>query len=240
MKVVPVAHRSAAEHVRSQLIELIESRYFAVDDRLPSEADLAQSFGVSRSVIREALHSLNALGLTKSFAGKGTFVAATQVQSQLLIGRYLPAQLNEVRRHLEVPAARLAAERRTQEDIDGLAELIEEFDRTDDPAERIKVDARFHIGIAQATGNPLFSRLVEDLRAVLQDQALAVSASPGRAAQARAEHRAIFEAIRDGDAELADLSMRRHLAAVASVAAASSASASDAVAPAPGVPDSDS
>ncbi|GAA0995388.1 FadR/GntR family transcriptional regulator [Acrocarpospora macrocephala] len=214
MKVVPVEHKSAAEHVRSQLIELIESRHFAVDDRLPSEADLAHSFGVSRSVIREALHSLNALGLTKSYAGKGTFVAATRAQSQLLIGRYLPAQLNEVRRYLEVPAARLAAERRTQEDIDGLAALVEEFDKSDDPADRIKIDALFHIAIASATGNPLFSRLVEDLRAVLQDQALAVSASPGRAAQARAEHRAIFEAIRDGDAEMADLAMRRHLAAV--------------------------
>ncbi|GAA0438999.1 GntR family transcriptional regulator [Acrocarpospora corrugata] len=214
MKVVPVEHKSAAEHVRSQLIELIESRHFAVDDRLPSEADLAASFGVSRSVIREALHSLNALGLTKSYAGKGTFVAATRAQSQLLIGRYLPAQLNEVRRYLEVPAARLAAERRTQEDVDGLAALVEEFDKSEEPADRIKIDALFHIAVASATGNPLFSRLVEDLRAVLQEQALAVSASPGRAAQARAEHRAIFEAIRDGDAEMADLAMRRHLAAV--------------------------
>ncbi|MFC6081225.1 FadR/GntR family transcriptional regulator [Sphaerisporangium aureirubrum] len=214
MKVVPVEHRSAAEHVRSQLIELIESGHFAVDDRLPSEADLAQSFGVSRSVIREALHSLNALGLTKSYAGKGTFVAATRVRSHLLIGRYLPTQLNEVRRYLEVPAARLAAERRTQQDIDSLAALVEEFDRIDDPTERIKIDARFHIGIAEATGNPLFTRLVEDLRAVLQDQALAVSASPGRATQARAEHRAIFTAIKDGDPELADLAMRRHLTAV--------------------------
>lgn len=214
MKVVPVEHRSAAEHVRSQLIELIEARHFAVDDRLPSEAELATSFGVSRSVIREALHSLNALGLTKSFAGKGTFVAATRAQSQLLIGRYLPAQLNEVRRYLEVPAARLAAERRTQEDLAELTKLVEEFDTCDDPALRVKIDARFHIAVAQATGNPLFSRLVEDLRAVLQEQALAVSRAPGRAASARAEHRAIFEAIRDADPELADMAMRRHLAAV--------------------------
>ncbi|WP_062338167.1 MULTISPECIES: FadR/GntR family transcriptional regulator [Herbidospora] len=220
MKVVPVEQKSAAEHVRTQLIELIESRHFAVDDRLPSEAELAASFGVSRSVIREALHSLNALGLTKSYAGKGTFVAATRVQSHLLSGQYLPSQLNEVRRYLEVPAARLAAERRTQEDLDGLAELVAAFEDNDDPAERNKIDARFHIAIAQATGNPLFSRLVEDLRAVLQDQALAVSASPGRAAQARAEHRAIYEAIKDGDAEMAALAMRRHLQAVVATSAA--------------------
>lgn len=214
MNVVPVEHRSAAAHVRSQLIELIESRHFAVDDRLPSEAELAQSFGVSRSVIREALHSLNALGLTKSYAGKGTFVAATQAQSQLLIGRYLPAQLKEVRRCLEVPAARLAAERRSQQDVDDLAALVDEFDKADDPAVRVKIDARFHIAVAAATGNPLFSRLVADLRAVLQEQALAMSAMPGRTVRARAEHRVIFEAIRDGDPDLADLAMRRHLAAV--------------------------
>ncbi|WP_061295056.1 FadR/GntR family transcriptional regulator [Herbidospora cretacea] len=220
MKVVPVEQKSAAEHVRTQLIELIESRHFAVDDRLPSEAELASSFGVSRSVIREALHSLNALGLTKSYAGKGTFVAATRVQSHLLSGQYLPSQLNEVRHYLEVPAARLAAERRSQEDLDGLAELVAAFEVNDDPAERNKIDALFHIAIAQATGNPLFSRLVEDLRAVLQDQALAVSASPGRAAQARAEHRAIFEAIKEGDAEMAALAMRRHLQAVVNTSAA--------------------
>lgn len=216
MKVVPVEHRSAAEHVRSQLVELIESRHFEINDRLPSEAELAASFGVSRSVIREALHSLNALGLTKSYAGRGTFVAATQVQSQLLIGRYLPSHLNEIRRHLEVPAARLAADRRTQADVDELLGLVEKFDQMDDAADRVKLDAQFHIAIAKATGNPLFPRLIEDLRTVLQEQALAVSTAPGRTAQARAEHRAIFDAIRDGDADLADLAMRRHLAAVES------------------------
>ncbi len=214
MKVVPVEHRSAAQHVRSQLVELIESGHFDINDRLPSEAELASSFGVSRSVIREALHSLNALGLTKSYAGRGTFIAATRAHSQLLSGRYLPAHLNEVRRHLEVPSARLAAERRTQEDVDQLRELLDTFDKTAEPRERVEVDASFHSAIARATGNPLFPRLIEDLRAVLQDQALAVSAMPGRSAQASAEHRAIFEAIRDGDADMAELAMRRHLAAV--------------------------
>ena len=216
MKFVPVEHRSAAQHVRSQLVELIESGHFDVNDRLPSEAELASSFGVSRSVIREALHSLNALGLTKSYAGRGTFVAATRAQSQLLSGRYLPAHLNEVRRHLEVPSARLAAERRTQEDVDQLRELLDKFDKTAEPSDRVEVDASFHTAIARATGNPLFPRLIEDLRAVLQDQALAVSAMPGRSTQASAEHRAIFEAIRDGDADMAELAMRRHLAAVES------------------------
>ena len=110
VKVVPVAQRTAAENVRSQLIELIEAGEFQVGQRLPSEAELASSFAVSRSVIREALHSLNALGLTRSYAGKGTFVDAQYAPSQLLTGRYLPRDLHEVRQTLEVPVARLAAD----------------------------------------------------------------------------------------------------------------------------------
>jgi DNA-binding FadR family transcriptional regulator len=219
MKVVPVAQRTAAEHVRSQLIELIEAGEFAVGQRLPSEADLARSFAVSRSVIREALHSLNALGLTRSYAGKGTFVDAQYAPSQLLTGRYLPRDLNEVRRTLEVPIARLAAERRSSTDVRSLRRLLTGFEGAEDPHRRVGIDADFHVAIASATGNPLFPRLVAELRSVLQDQAMVVAAYPGRAAHAAAEHQAIFDAIeaRRGD-EAAD-AMERHLKAVVETAA---------------------
>jgi GntR family transcriptional repressor for pyruvate dehydrogenase complex len=214
MRVVPVAQRSAAENVRTQLLDLIQSGEIKIDQRLPSEAELAQSFAVSRSVIREALHSLNALGLTRSYAGKGTFVAATEVPSQLLMGRYLPSHLNEVRQALEVPAARLAAERHQPTDLLTLRDLLDAFGTTKDAERRVKVDADFHLAIAAASGNPLFPRLVADLRAVLQEQALAVSVVAGRAAQAHAEHCAIFDAITAGDGQGAAAAMDQHLRAV--------------------------
>ncbi|MDT4914634.1 MAG: hypothetical protein QOC66_3762 [Pseudonocardiales bacterium] len=214
MKLVPVPQRSAAEQVRSQLIELIESGDFAVGDRLPSEADLSRSFEVSRSVIREALHSLNALGLTRSYAGKGTYVDAQHVPSQLLTGRYLPRDLNEVRRTLEVPAARLAAERRSTADVKTLRQIMDRLRAADDPQERVGIDADFHVAIASATGNPLFPRLVAELRSVLQDQAMAVAVYPGRAAQATAEHLAILEAIEGRRGSEAADAMERHLEAV--------------------------
>jgi DNA-binding FadR family transcriptional regulator len=214
MKVVPVQQRSAAEHVRSQLIELIESGQFAVGQRLPSEAELAASFGVSRSVIREALHSLNALGLTRSYAGKGTFVDAQYAPSQLLVGRYLPRDLHEVRKTLEVPAAELAAERRSAADVKTLRALVEKFRAAEDPEERVSIDADFHVAIATATGNLLFPRLVAELRSVLQDQALTVARIPGRSAQAAEEHAAIFAAIEGRDGPAASDAMRRHLEAV--------------------------
>jgi GntR family transcriptional regulator, transcriptional repressor for pyruvate dehydrogenase complex len=214
VKVVPVAQRSAAGAVRSQLIALIEANELPVGERLPSEAELAASFAVSRSVIREALHSLNALGLTKSYAGRGTFVAATHAQSQLLIGRYEPWHLNEVRLALEVPSARNAAVRRVDEDLTELLSLANKFSETTDADERSQVDADFHTAIASASGNPLFARLVTDLRAVLRDQARQVAAAPGRQAQAAREHMEIYEAIAAGDADAAGQAMERHLGAV--------------------------
>jgi GntR family transcriptional repressor for pyruvate dehydrogenase complex len=214
MKVVPAPQRSAAEHVRSQLIELIESGEFGIGERLPSEAELGRSFEVSRSVIREALHSLNALGLTRSYAGKGTYVDAQYAPSQLLTGRYLPRDLNEVRRTLEVPGARLAAERRSAVDIRTLRRLMDKLRAAEDPQERVGIDADFHVAIASATGNPLFPRLVAELRSVLQDQAMAVAVFPGRAAQATAEHLAIFEAIDARRGDDAAEAMERHLEAV--------------------------
>ncbi|HVO89239.1 MAG TPA: FadR/GntR family transcriptional regulator, partial [Casimicrobiaceae bacterium] len=210
----PVARRSAAEDVRAQLIALIESGRIKVDSRLPSENELARTFGVSRPVVREALVSLRALGLTKSHNGKGTYVASSRVSTPMLLGRYSPANLNEVRRCLEVPSARLAAQRRTSEDVGRLAEIIAALQDADDPARRNKLDASFHMAIAQATGNPLFVKLVEDLRSILEEHSLAASRVPNRRGGAIAEHRAIYDAIVRRDADGAAEAMATHLNAV--------------------------
>jgi DNA-binding FadR family transcriptional regulator len=206
MKVVPVQHRSAADHVRSHLIELIETRQFAVNDRLPSEAELAASFGVSRSVIREALHSLHTLGLTRSRAGRGTYVAATRPQSPLVSGHYETGHLDEVRRHLEVAAAGLAAGRCPPEALAELAGLAQQFDDAADPQERLRVDERFHTAVAEASGNPLLAQLIDDLRTVRSARAAedrAVEAPP-------TDLHPMVEAIRAGDGGRAEQAARGH------------------------------
>jgi DNA-binding FadR family transcriptional regulator len=210
----PVPRRSAADDVRAQLVKLIESGQLKVDHRLPPEHELAKRFGVSRPVVREALVGLNALGLTASRAGKGTFVTANHVRVPLLLGRYSPAHLNEVRRYLEVPAARLAAERRTDADVGKLAAILARLEDTDDPAKRNKLDADFHIAIAQSGGNPLTVKLIEDLRSILEAHSLAAAAMPNRRSGALAEHRAIYEAILQRDANGAATAMSAHLNAV--------------------------
>lgn len=217
MQVTPVERRRAAETVRVQLIALIESGELKIDARLPSESELAKSFAVSRSVIREALHSLSALGLTKSYAGRGTFVAATHIHSRLLASGH-DANLSEVRQALEVPIARLAAERRIKRDITKLRTLLNDFASTETASDRVAIDANFHIAIAQATGNPLFPRLVAELRAALQAQGLTVSAVPGRHERASVEHQAILDAIAAGDGAAASRAMEAHLQAVIATA----------------------
>src|SRR5919204_646829 len=138
--------RGAAE-VRARLQASIEAGEYKQNDRLPSEAELARIYDVSRPVVREALMSLQALGLTASQSGRGTFVVSDRVRVPLLMGRYSPAHIREVRRCLEIPSARLAAERRTDRDIGELAALLARMADADDPAKRNRYGANFHIAI---------------------------------------------------------------------------------------------
>lgn len=209
-----VVRRSAADEVRAQLVGLIETGQLQVNDRLPSEAELSRRFGVSRPIVREALGRLQALGLTESRPGSGTFVASNVTKLTVSFGQYSAADLNEVRRCLEVPAARAAAERWTDSDIARLGSIAEQHEHAPTVEEAIKLDGQFHCAIASATGNLLFVRLLEDLQETLKEQTLAVSTLRNRGAGAAREHRAILSAILERDAAGAAAAMNEHLDAV--------------------------
>jgi GntR family transcriptional regulator, transcriptional repressor for pyruvate dehydrogenase complex len=210
---VVAPRRGASAEVQARLQAQIESGEYKQNERLPSESELARAFGVSRPVIREALMSLQALGLTSSQTGKGTFVVSDRVRVPLLMGRYSPAHIREVRRCVEIPAARLSAERRTDRDVGEIAAILARMEDADDPARRNQLDASFHIAIARASGNPLIVKLVEDLRSVLEEHSLAAARAPYRRREASQEHRAIYDAIVDRDPEAAAAAMEAHLAA---------------------------
>jgi DNA-binding FadR family transcriptional regulator len=211
--IAKVSRRSAAEDVRDQIAALIDNGQLKVDERLPSELDLARTFGVSRPVVREALVSLQALGLVTSQSGRGSFVASRRVRAPLLLGKFSPRHLNEVRGYLEIQSARLAAERRSDEQVGRLAGLLARMEDCDDAEERNRYDAEFHISIAEASGNPILVKLVEDLRKILEEHGRAAAAAPNRRPRAAAEHRKIYEAIVRRDTEGAALAMRNHLEA---------------------------
>lgn len=208
---VRVERRSAAADVQSQLQALIESGHFKQSERLPSEIELARSFGVSRPVVREALMSLQALGLTASQTGKGTFVISDRVRAPLLIGSYSPAHIKEVRRALEIPSAQFAALRRTDHDVGQLAALLARMEDADDPAKRNKLDANFHVAIAVASGNALIVKLIEDMRTILEEHSLALAKAPHRRKAAAVEHTRIYNAIMRRDPDEAAAAMAAHV-----------------------------
>jgi DNA-binding FadR family transcriptional regulator len=161
-----------------------------VNNRLPSEAELSRRFGVSCPIVCEALDRPQALGLTEARVSRGTFVASSVTKLTITFGQCSASDLNEVRRCVEVPAGRPAALRRTSEDIQLLTSILGGHEQAAGAEEAVATDTGFMS--AQATGNKLFVRLVEDLREILQEQSLAVSTLRDRGAQVAREHRRVL------------------------------------------------
>ncbi|WP_235835735.1 MULTISPECIES: FadR/GntR family transcriptional regulator [Arthrobacter] len=210
----PLARFSAAEAVFSAIRQDIEGGTIEVGSKLSSEAALAAHYGVSRSVIREALRSCNALGLTVTKTGKGTFVVANRVANDLSLGQYSARDLNEARPHIEIPAAGLAARRRSPEDLEHLTELVSTMLGESDPEAWVALDASFHSAIARASGNKVFESVVADIREALSHQSETLNMVADRQHVSDDEHLRIVEAIASGDSTAAEAAMADHLSAV--------------------------
>ncbi|MEU0744447.1 FadR/GntR family transcriptional regulator [Streptomyces sp. NPDC006134] len=207
----PVPRRvSATEAVLGHLRGAIERGEYAIGDKLPSEAELCRTLEVSRPVLREALRALQTMGLTVSRTGKGTFVVATAVEDPTF-GDYAAGDLLEVRRHVEIPVAGYAARRRTPEDLDHLTRLLDRMEREADTTAWAAMDTLFHLAVAEATQNPVFRRVIEEIRDALARQSAFLNERGGRREQSDREHRAILQALTDGSARDAEQAMTHHL-----------------------------
>lgn len=202
---------SAMEAVLAHLRAAIERGEYALGAKLPSEAALSREFEVSRSVIREALRGLQALGMTESKTGKGTFVTATGPADNPTFGPYSARDLIEVRRHVEIPVAGYAAVRRSQDDLDLLGHLLDRMDTETDNTAWVALDSLFHITIAQASGNPVFGKVIEEIRDALARQSAFLNQLGDRRRQSNVEHRDIVTAIESGSEEQAVAAMTAHL-----------------------------
>jgi DNA-binding FadR family transcriptional regulator len=206
-----VARVGAAEAVLADLRSSIEDKDLPVGTKLPAEAALASRYGVSRSVIREALRSTTTLGLTETRTGRGTFVVADRIRSEPVFGRYSVQALREARPHIEVPAAGLAALRHSPEQLSRLRALVSGMDVVDDPAEWVRLDGEFHLLIAQSSGNTVFASVVDDIREALSEQSKMLNTVPHRKEASGIEHKAIVDAIAEGSAAAASDAMANHL-----------------------------
>lgn len=202
---------SAMEAVLDHLRSAIERGDFAVGDKLPSEAELCRRLEVSRPVLREALRALQTMGLTASRTGKGTFVISTGPVEDPTFGDYAASDLLEVRRHVEIPVAGYAAARRTAEDLDHLAHLLERMDAETDTTAWVAMDTLFHLTVAAAARNPVFRKVIEEIRDALARQSAFLTELGDRRDQSNREHRAIVEALVRGDGRAAQSAMTAHL-----------------------------
>jgi GntR family transcriptional regulator, transcriptional repressor for pyruvate dehydrogenase complex len=215
-----VAHLPA--QVASEIAAQIISGRIKPGDRLPTEPELASSFGVSRTVVREAIARLKSEGVVRSKQGAGVFVADGSPQPTLRIDRELLhdrsyfKSLFELRAMLEINTAGLAAERRDDASIAAISAALQNLRKVagSDPAS-FDADLDFHGAIAQATGNTFIAAFIRFISSQIRESIAATRrhSDPEKSAKATyAEHTAIFDAIRAGDPTSAKRAMRIHLA----------------------------
>lgn len=204
-----------------RILERIVSGELKEGDRLPSEHQICQQWNVSRPTVREALMRLNADGLVTARQGAGTFVSRrpSDLLTRLAVVSDVPGLLRclEVRNALEGQAAGLAAQRRTPEQMHGIAAALEALGRTlDSGVVSAEEDFAFHLAVAGASGNGMFVDILQLLGSQVKHAmgvALGITqaTSRERAQRVFAEHKAVVDAIARGDAEGAGLCMRFHL-----------------------------
>ena len=154
-----IKRESLADAVVNKLQHQIESNHYKIGERLPSEPELMQQFGVGRSTIREAIRILANKGLIRVQQGVGTFVELQQNSVEPFhqsLSRAEGDDVNEVRQLLELKIAEKAALNRTQEDIDvmtGYLQKRHEAALQNRPEECIEADIQFHIRLAMASKN---------------------------------------------------------------------------------------
>lgn len=214
-----VERLSAGEGVVRRLRAEIADGTFPVGQRLPSEAKLAERYAVSRPIIREALRSCATLGLTETKTGSGTYVLAAAPDTGLQLGDYSSRDLHEARPHIEVPAAELAATRRSGTDLARLHELLEAMTADPNPREWVELDGELHIAIARASGNRVFERVIDELRGALTTQSEVLNLAAHRLPESDREHAEIVQAIEAGRGDLARSAMAGHLEKVATAVA---------------------
>lgn len=156
--------RSLVETAIDLIRNQVESGAWKVGERIPKEAELAEMLQVGRNTVREAIRVLSHARLLEVRQGDGTYVRAS-VDSAEVMRRVARASLLdhfEMRAVLEAAAARIAAERRTDEDIERLSRLLEARGEADDAIDRntfVDNDAAFHLAIAQASHNQALADL---------------------------------------------------------------------------------
>ena len=219
----PIKREPLATEVARRLIDYLLAAGLEPGERMPSERQLAEAFGVGRSAMREALKSLTFLGLLEVRHGDGTFLKRPDsellprvVEWGLLLGERRTTDLVEARQKLEAVIAGLAATRRDATDVAELRRLLGRMDAAgDDAAAFVDADVAFHLRLAEAAGNTALRDILSGIQALLRAWIGRVVAEPGNLGVSYREHVPILEAVERGDEAAATRAMTDHMKAAA-------------------------
>ena len=204
------------EEVAKQLERLILKK-LQPGDKLPAERELAEMFGVSRSSIRDAIRSLELVGLVEPRQGAGTVVREVSAESLVsplttVLARQQVSELLDFRKMLEPPLAARAATHASVEDITEMEEILR---RQDDKLRRrelaIEEDSEFHYNVAMASDNSVVLKVLDVLMDLLRETRERALQVEGRPQKSLAGHRRILLAIKRRDPAAAEDAMRRHI-----------------------------
>jgi GntR family transcriptional repressor for pyruvate dehydrogenase complex len=186
--------------------------------RLPSERALAESLGVGRSVVREALKSLTLLGLVEVRQGDGTFLQSSgsnllpiSFEWGLLLDEHQLLDIIEARTELEVVLAGFAAERRSEQDVQELGELLRGMRDAQDTTAFVTADVAFHLCVARAAQNSILEQMLVSIQSLLRSWITRVREAIADNAPSYHDHLPIVAAIEEGDVAAARTAMRNHL-----------------------------
>ncbi len=218
---VPMVRDRLYEQVAQQIQQMIVAEGLPVGSRILTERELGDQFGVSRTVIREALKALAERGLVAIRPGRGTFVAnpgnsALKEPMKLFFQRQniSYSELVEARRILEVEIAGLAAQRARPEQVEKMKAAVAEMDSSLGKGEQegyVLADQKFHLALAEATQNKMFPMLTAGIEEILYESRRLIWGVKGSPIRGQLYHRALLEAVAQRDVIDARKAMQEHI-----------------------------
>jgi GntR family transcriptional regulator, transcriptional repressor for pyruvate dehydrogenase complex len=221
--ITPIKKTRVAEEVADRIRVLMLDGTLPAGEPLPSERHLAERFGVSRGSIRDALRTLETIGLLETRHGQGTFPHELSVErlvaplaSVMAYRSDLQDELLDVRRMFEPAVARVAAQRATEEDLADLQRILEtQRQKLKTGQSAIVEDTAFHAILARSTRNRVVMSIMATLNDLLVDSRTQSLQQKGRPARSIDGHEAVVAALRRQDAEGASQAMYTHIDQIA-------------------------
>jgi len=212
-----------SQRIERTLEDAIREKKLVVGSKLPTEREMCESFGVSRTALREALRRLSARGLITIQKGSGMYVSEINIEDaietlnlyyDLKFDKNLLSQIIEVRFVFEPEIARLAAKNRTAEDLDVLSRNLAEFEKCDPDNTQMEADLdnSFHLAITKASLNPIVQITMEPIYSLLPRMRNYIYGNiDGEQAHTMKFHKDLLDAIRKQDGDRAYSVMKTHL-----------------------------